>query len=276
MVELRFRHRLWRNHPLLRRKQTEGLGVSSMTSGLGAVSHVEFTIRVVLALLFGSVIGLERQWRQRLAGLRTNALVATGTSLFVLITPLVGGSVNSTQIAAYVVSGIGFLAGGVIFKERLSVSGLNTAATLWCTAAVGALVGYGFLIEAAIGVAAVLAANIVLRPLVQAMNRQGLPGVEVVSSYEVRAVCRQDVEERVRTLMISTVRSAAMSLLAVYSEDIESTNRVEVIADVTVAGPPDAKLEKIVTKLGRELGVLAVSWKNVPTTDEERELLPES
>jgi hypothetical protein len=61
-------------------------------------------------------------------------------------------SVNSTQIAAYVVSGIGFLAGGVIFKERLSISGLNTAATMWCTAAVGALVGYGFLVEAAIGV----------------------------------------------------------------------------------------------------------------------------
>jgi putative Mg2+ transporter-C (MgtC) family protein len=247
-----------------------------MTSGLGAVSHLEFGIRVVLALIFGSVIGLERQWRQRLAGLRTNALVATGTSLFVLITPLIGGSVNSTQIAAYVVSGIGFLAGGVIFKERLSVSGLHTAATLWCTAAVGALVGYGFLVEAAIGVAAVVAANTVLRPLVQAMNRRSPPGIEVISSYEIGAVCRQDAEERLRTLMISTVRSAAMSLIAVYSEDIESTSRVEVMADVTVTGRPDAKLETIVTKLGREPGVFAVSWKIVPTTDEERELVTEA
>ncbi len=229
-------------------------------------------MRVFLALAFGSLIGLERQWRQRLAGLRTNALVATGTSLFVLITPLIGGSVNSTQIAAYVVSGIGFLAGGVIFKERLSVSGLNTAATLWCTAAIGALVGYGFLIEAAIGVGAVLAANIILRPLVQAINRQSTTGAEVYSSYEIRAVCRQDVEERIRTTMIAAARSATLSLIAVYSEDIEATNRVEVIADVTVAGRPDAKLEKIVTKLGVEPGVLAVSWKIVPTTDEEREI----
>jgi putative Mg2+ transporter-C (MgtC) family protein len=247
-----------------------------MTSGLGAVSHLEFAVRVFLALVFGSIVGLERQWRQRLAGLRTNALVATGTCLFVLITPLIGGSVNSTQIAAYVVSGIGFLAGGVIFKERLSVSGLNTAATLWCTAAVGALIGYGFLIEAAIGVAAVPVANIVLRPLVQLMNRQAQPAAEVVSSYEIRAVCRQESEERVRALMIATVRSAGMSLIAVYSEDLEPTNRVEVIADVTVAGRPDARLEKIVTKLGIENGVFAVSWKIVPTSDEERELLPEA
>jgi putative Mg2+ transporter-C (MgtC) family protein len=158
----------------------------------------------------------------------------------------------------------------------LSVSGLNTAATLWCTAAVGAIVGYGFLVEAAIDVAAVLAANIVLRPLVQAINRQSTPGVEVISSYEIHAVCRQDVEERLRTLMIATVRSAAMSLIAVYSEDVESTSRVEVIADVTVTGRPDARLEKIVTKLGIEPGVFAVSWKIVPTTDEERELVSEA
>jgi putative Mg2+ transporter-C (MgtC) family protein len=236
---------------------------------------VEFALRVFLALAFGSLIGLERQWRQRLAGLRTNALVATGTSLFVLITPLVGGSVNSTQIAAYVVSGIGFLAGGVIFKERLSVTGLNTAATLWCTAAVGALVGYGFLVEAAIGVGAVLAANIVLRPLVQTINRRSITGTELLSSYEVRAVCRQDVEDRIRATMIAAVRNAAISLIAVYSEDIESTNRVEVIADVTVTGRPDAKLEKIVTKLGVEPGVIAASWKVVLTTDEERELVSE-
>lgn len=199
--------------------------------------HPEFAVRVFVALLFGSLIGLERQWRQRQAGLRTNALVATGTSLFVIITPLVGGG-DRTQIAAYVVSGIGFLAGGVIFKERMAVSGLNTAATLWCTAAVGALAGYGFFAEAAVGVAAILAANIVLRPIVHRINRRPIDGTEVISSYELRAVCRESVEERIRTTMISAVRSAGMSLLAVYSEDLESTGRVEVTADISVVRPP--------------------------------------
>ncbi len=247
-----------------------------MTSGIGSVSHLEFALRVFIALVFGAIIGLERQWRQRLAGLRTNALVATGTSLFILITPLVGATANATQIAAYVVSGIGFLAGGVIFKERLSVSGLNTAATMWCTAAVGALVGYGFIVEAAVGVAAVLAANILLRPVVQRINRQPADGSEVVSSYEVRAVCRAEVEDHIRATMITTIRAAAMSLIAVSSEDIEASNRTIVTADVTVAGRPDARLEKIVTRLGIEPGVVAVSWRVVPTSDEQRELIPDA
>ncbi len=247
-----------------------------MTFGMEHVSNLDFIVRVSIALVFGSLIGLERQWRQRLAGLRTNALVATGTCLFIQITPLIGGSANSTQIAAYIVSGIGFLAGGVIFKERLSVSGLNTAATMWCTAAIGALVGYGFLFQAAVGVAAVLVANVVLRPIVRRINQQPFEGTEVVSSYEFRAVCRQDVEERVRAAMIESVRGNSMSLLAVYSEDIESTARAEVVADVAVAGRPDAQLEKIVTRVGIEHGVVAVSWKAVPTNDDERELLPEA
>jgi putative Mg2+ transporter-C (MgtC) family protein len=245
------------------------------SGGLAGLSLLDCALRVALALVFGSLIGFERQWRQRMAGLRTNALVATGSCLFILITPLVGAGANPLQIAAYVVSGIGFLAGGVIFKERLSVSGLNTAATLWCTAAIGSLVGFGFVWVAAIGVAAVLVANVVLRPVVQRINRQPVEGTEVVSSYEISAVCRQDVEERIRQTMIAAARGAAMSLIAVYSEDIQETNRVAVIADVTVAGRPDARLEKIVSRLGVEPGVVAVSWKIVPTTDDEREMVPE-
>ena len=229
---------------------------------LQPVSHLDFAIRVFVALLFGSLIGLERQWRQRMAGLRANALVATGSCLFILITPLVGATGDPLQIAAYVVSGIGFLAGGVIFKERLSVSGLKTAATLWATAAVGSLVGFGFVWDAAIGVAAVLVANVVLRPVVARINRQPVEGTEVVSSYEIRAVSRQDVEERIRTTMIGAVRGAAMTLTAVYSDDIEETTRFEVTADVSVAGRPDTRLEKIVSRLGIEPGVMAVSWKS--------------
>jgi putative Mg2+ transporter-C (MgtC) family protein len=92
--------------------------------------------------------------------------------------------------------------------------------------------------EAAIGVAAVLVACVVLRPIVQRINRQPLEGTEVVTSYEVEAVCRRDVEERIRTTMISAIRGAAMSLVAVYSEDIPAPERVELTADVSVAGRP--------------------------------------
>ncbi|MBV8601884.1 MAG: MgtC/SapB family protein [Candidatus Eremiobacteraeota bacterium] len=132
----------------------------------------EFALRVFAALALGTLVGFERQYRQRTAGLRTNALVATGAALFVMSAPLVGMSSNQLQIAAYVVSGVGFLAGGVIFREGLSVSGLNTAATMWCTAAIGVLAGFGEFVYAAIGALAVLCANVVLRPIAQRINRQ--------------------------------------------------------------------------------------------------------
>jgi putative Mg2+ transporter-C (MgtC) family protein len=247
-----------------------------VTHALPAISQLEFAGRVLCALAFGSLIGLERQWRQRMAGLRTNALVATGTSLFVMVTPLLGNPGNITQIAAYVVSGIGFLAGGVIFKERLSVSGLNTAATLWCTAAVGMLVGFGFVAEGAIGVAAVLFVHVVLRPIVALINRRPIDETELVSSFEIRAVCGHDLEERVRATLIAAIRLAKLTLIAVYSEETEAANRVDVIADVTVAGQRDARLEEIVMRVGLEPGVYAISWKAVLTNDEERELTAEA
>jgi putative Mg2+ transporter-C (MgtC) family protein len=239
------------------------------------MTPLDFTLRLVVAVVLGTAIGLERQYRQRMAGLRTNALVATGTCLFVMITPLVGGA-NATQIPAYVVSGIGFLAGGVIFKERLSVSGLNTAATIWCTAAIGALAGIGDGWYAAIGAAAILFANVILRPVAQLINRQSTEDTEIVSSYEVRAVCRSQDEDRVRAAAIAAIKASGIVLQAVYSEDLADSDRVEVVADVAATGRADAQLERIVQRLGVEPGVSAISWKLVPTEDDENTMLAEA
>src|ERR1700722_15434038 len=93
-----------------------------------------FALRIGFALLLGALIGLERQWRQHTAGLRTNTLVCLGAALFVSLAPLIGQPSESTRDAAQVVSGIGFLGGGVILREGFTVRGMNTAATLWCSA----------------------------------------------------------------------------------------------------------------------------------------------
>jgi len=99
-------------------------------------------LNLLVALLLGSLIGFERQWRQRMAGLRTNTLVSLGAAIFVVFASQFSDT-SPTRVAAQVVSGIGFLGAGVIFKEGLNVRGLNTAATLWCSAAVGLLAGTG-------------------------------------------------------------------------------------------------------------------------------------
>jgi putative Mg2+ transporter-C (MgtC) family protein len=100
-------------------------------------------LNLLVAACLGAAIGLERQWRQRLAGLRTNTLVALGAAIFVTNSRGVSDDEGAARMAAQVVSGIGFLGAGVIFKEGLNVRGLNTAATLWCSAAVGLLAAGG-------------------------------------------------------------------------------------------------------------------------------------
>src|ERR1700760_2550668 len=99
-------------------------------------------VSLFTAFVLGVLIGAERQYRQRSAGLRTNALVSLGAAAFVDFGLRTGGP-GSRQVMAYIVSGIGFLGAGAIMKEGVNVRGLNTAATLWCSAAVGAAAGAG-------------------------------------------------------------------------------------------------------------------------------------
>jgi putative Mg2+ transporter-C (MgtC) family protein len=132
--------------------------------------HV-FAVRLIVALLFGALIGAERQWRQRMVGLRTNALVAAGAAMFVMMGGLIAGDGSQGRVAAYVVSGIGFLGGGVILKDGMSIRGLNTAATLWCTAAIGTLAGLRVTRFSLIGTLGIIGANVLLRPLGKAINR---------------------------------------------------------------------------------------------------------
>jgi putative Mg2+ transporter-C (MgtC) family protein len=113
------------------------------------LSVADFALRLGVGVGCGALIGLERQWRARMAGLRTNALVAAGATLFVLYAVATEDS-SPTRVASYVVSGIGFLGGGVILREGVNVRGLNTAATLWCSAAVGLLAGSGHPLHAAL------------------------------------------------------------------------------------------------------------------------------
>lgn len=126
----------------------------------------EFVMRLFVALIAGLSIGFERQWQHKSAGLRTNTLVAVGSALFVLLSIIItknGGDV--TRIIGQVVTGIGFLCAGIIFKEGLSVHGLTTASTVWCCSAIGSLAAAGYYAETAVATFSVLCINILLRPI---------------------------------------------------------------------------------------------------------------
>lgn len=137
----------------------------------------------------------DRDHDARRAGLRTNALVATGATLFVLYSDI-SGSANSTQVAAYVVSGIGFLGGGVILRDGFNVRGLNTAATLWSSAAAGVLAASGYLTFAVIGTFTVLAVHILGRPLGRLIDHDSpAEEAEGLVPYELHVTCRPKSEQ---------------------------------------------------------------------------------
>jgi len=130
--------------------------------GQKKMSLLDFVIRICCAVAFGFLIGLERQLTGHVAGIRTNILVSMGACLFTLFSQLMHAA-DTTRIAAQVVTGIGFLCSGIIFKEGLNVRGLNTAATIWCTAAIGVLCSSGLLPHATAAVVILLASNLFFR-----------------------------------------------------------------------------------------------------------------
>jgi putative Mg2+ transporter-C (MgtC) family protein len=126
------------------------------------ISDAQFLVRLLIALGLGDGIGFERQWRRHEAGLKTNALVCAGSAMFVMMASFFG---EPDRIVAQIMPGIGFLGAGMIMRDGLHVRGLNTAATLWCSASIGTLAGSGRGVIATLGAVVVVAANIILREI---------------------------------------------------------------------------------------------------------------
>src|SRR6202048_993664 len=143
-------------------------------------------LNLVVAVLLGGAIVFEAQWRQPLAGLRTNTLVSLGAAIFVVFESQFTDT-SPTRVAAQVVTGIGFLGAGVIWKEGVNVRGLNTAAPLWCSCAVGLLAGAGFWSRAILAAGLVASVNLVLRPLVSLIKREPLETAEIETPSIVHA-----------------------------------------------------------------------------------------
>ncbi|MDZ4795413.1 MAG: MgtC/SapB family protein [Bacteroidota bacterium] len=99
--------------------------------------------KALLAVAAGIILGLEREMKDKVAGLKTITIICLGAALFAILSYKIGEGTNPTQIAAYVVSGVGFIGAGAIFKDGFSISGLTTAGIIWLAAAVGMAIGFG-------------------------------------------------------------------------------------------------------------------------------------
>ena len=131
------------------------------------LSDVELMERMALAALLGALLGVEREWRNKSAGLRTNILISLGSAMFTLMSIQLAAAspADQTRIAAQIVTGIGFIGAGAIMRTGMDVQGLTTAATIWVNASIGMAVGGGAYRVAIIATALTLVALVLLDPL---------------------------------------------------------------------------------------------------------------
>ena len=221
-----------------------------------------FVFNIFASLLMGVAIGLERQYRQHPAGLRTNALVCVGAALFVSLSRLVSPESSPTRVAAQVVSGIGFLGGGVILREGLTVRGMNTAATVWCSAAVGTLSGAGFPLHGLIGTVTILALHLSLRPISHWIDTRLKTAVHVETFYEFRVVCQVSHEGIIRTILLRHVGSnPKMTIQRISTEDAERSDQAAVIAHIFSMERNDRAMEDLMSRINIEPSVTSVRWE---------------
>jgi putative Mg2+ transporter-C (MgtC) family protein len=221
---------------------------------------LDFCLRLAVALGCGLVIGFERQWRQRNAGLRTCTLVSIGSALFVTVALCTEHEGSPTRIAAQVVTGVGFLGAGCIMRSGLNVRGLNTAGTLWCSAAIGVLAGSGLPLHATIGAGCVILVNVALRPVARLLNRHPASGTETETRYLLLVTCRDKKQTSLRHTLVQFLQSSELRLQQLDTAEHAGTGHVVLKATLSSAERMDAEVEKLANRLGLEPGVTGLSW----------------
>jgi putative Mg2+ transporter-C (MgtC) family protein len=236
-------------------------GIGEAGSEAPDVESLAFAADMGVALALGLIIGIERELRHHEAGLRTNALVALGAALFVSLPRFIDHDGSPTRVAGQVVTGIGFLAGGVIIRDGFSVRGLTTAGTLWCTAAIGALAGSGFTIAAAVGTGWVILSHLALRPFTTWLNENAKRFSHVETGYRIRAICGAAEEPTVRAKILAAVKSEKhMSLLSLHGLPAPQPAERLVMAELTSNLSADEFVERVAAELGTMNGVSSTGW----------------
>jgi putative Mg2+ transporter-C (MgtC) family protein len=225
---------------------------------LPELGSVELLLRIGLAALLGGAIGLERELRDREAGLRTHLLVAVGAALFTMVSAYAwtdwhfsnreGIVFDPTRIAAQIVTGIGFLGAGAIIRQGLSVRGLTTAATLWVVAAIGMASGVGYYEAAVATTALVLLCLWPLRIVAFRLSRRFRPDEGQLAVHLGQGASAVGVLE--------VVESAGAQVRSLAFEDEGEIRRLDIQARLS----PGRDAAAMIDALTRSEGVRGARW----------------
>lgn len=222
------------------------------------MEYLYFLIRISVCFILGIVIGFERQCRRKTAGIRTITLVSLGAFLFVSISHLTTSN-DITRIAAQVVSGIGFLGAGVILRDGTNIRGLNTAATLWCSAAIGTLTALGLIIEAIIGVIYILLSNLLLRFISRKMMKKTSNKDRV--NYVLIIHCIEEKEMIVKNMLIQKLKTTQNTIQSFTTKRVDDQIKIEL--QVQIINNNSNEIDSIVNRMCMEPGVTSVEYNKL-------------
>jgi putative Mg2+ transporter-C (MgtC) family protein len=235
------------------------------SNNINLASLADTALSLGAAFILGGLIGLERQYRQRTAGLRTNILVALGAAIFVDAGNRLTGHDGAVHVMAYVVSGIGFLGAGVIMREEGNVRGINTAATLWASGAVGACAGADLILEAGLATVFILAANTLLRPVVSFINKQPLDTISVEVTNSIYIITPKHAQKHALRQFIHTLEEAGYQTQDIQVHQFGS-DEVEIQAVLTASAVDGDEMDELIAKIADQEFVSQAFW-SPSTTD---------
>jgi putative Mg2+ transporter-C (MgtC) family protein len=233
-------------------------------SVMHSLTYDNFVIRLVISMFMGMAIGFEREYNQKRAGLRTQTLVTMGATAYVYISTIIvgAGSGDATRIAGQIASGVGFLGAGVIMREGLNIRGLNTAATLWCSSAVGCLAGIGLVVEAGFFTFCVIVMNLIFKPLANMISGKD-------ADFEDTEVCRKlflrvnkGKELYIKSLIVQFIIDKDVELKDISSSNGEYSDYADINVSLLIINDEKAKslYNRVQNLFTSEIGVREMRW----------------
>jgi putative Mg2+ transporter-C (MgtC) family protein len=224
-------------------------------------------MRLLISLILGAIVGAERQWNHHAAGLKTNALVSLGAAIFVIFGGAVGGADSLARVGAQVVTGIGFLGGGIILREGLNIRGLNTAATLWCSAGVGVLAGAGLYTGSVLAAAVLLGGNLGLRRVASHVAKLAARREGGAVRYTIIVTSEAGKDADVRRAMLDQISRSTCNPRSLQVSSSGTGLQIESRVMLSLAARDDPAIESITAEVRRLMAASHVSWSVEPDTE---------